>query len=53
MPRDYADRLADARGEGIDSFTARLYARGGRSLRHFLAVDRNHANRDKDENENE
>jgi len=53
MPRDYADRLADAMGEGLDSFTARLYARGSRPLRHFLAVDRRPVDPDDEEEDDE
>lgn len=35
-PRDYADRLADAMGEGLSAEAAKQYAGGAGSLRDFI-----------------
>jgi hypothetical protein len=37
MPRDYADKLAEAMGAGFDSCTARTYAGGSFALRRLRA----------------
>jgi len=46
---DYADKLADAMGEGVDSFNARRYARGSMRLRRFRAEDLDPAEPDEDD----
>jgi hypothetical protein len=47
-PRDYADKLADAMGEGFDADSARGYARGSGPLHRLLSC-----HREEDEEEEE
>jgi hypothetical protein len=50
-PQEYADRLADAMGEGFDAESARTYAGGSGSLRWLLPPPRDARDEDQEETE--
>ena len=52
-PREYADLLADAMGEGADAGTARTYASAPGPLRRLLSSRYEDDDEEEDENEEE